>query len=61
MSANETKNLKLLKLEDVLEIIPISKTSWYRIVEKNKNLKPVKIGRCSFWKQEKIKEYIDNL
>lgn len=63
MSANEKPTNKLLKLEDVLERIPVSKATWYRIIEKekDKNLKPIKIGRGSFWKKDAIDNYIDSL
>lgn len=58
MSINESR---LLKLESVLEIVPVSKATWYRIVDSKKELKPLKIGRGSFWKESQIKQFVDSL
>jgi predicted DNA-binding transcriptional regulator AlpA len=58
MSINESR---LLKLESVLEIVPVSKATWYRIVENKKELKPLKIGRGSFWRESQIKQFVDSL
>ena len=58
MSINESK---LLKIESVLKIVPVSKATWYRIVEKKEELKPLKIGRGSFWKESQIKKFVDSL
>lgn len=58
MSINESR---LLKIESVLEIVPVSKATWYRIVENKKELKPLKIGRGSFWKESQIKQFVDSL
>ena len=58
MSINESK---LLKLESVLEIVPVSKATWYRIVENKRELKPLKIGRGSFWRESQIKQFVDSL
>ena len=52
---------KLLKIQSVLEIVPVSKATWYRIIEGKKELKPLKIGRGSFWKEAQIKIFVDNL
>lgn len=59
MSMNEID--KLLKVKDVLELIPVSKPTWYEIIKSDKKLKPIKIGRGSFWKQSTISMYIDEL
>ena len=58
MSINESR---LLKLESVLEIVPVSKATWYRIVDSKKELKPLKIGCGSFWKESQIKQFVDSL
>ena len=58
MSINESR---LLRLESVLGIVPVSKATWYRIVENKKELKPLKIGRGSFWRELQIKQFVDSL
>ena len=50
--------MKLLKIEGVLEIIPMSKSTWYRILKDNKELLPYKIGRGSFWDTDEIERFI---
>ncbi|MCT7644444.1 helix-turn-helix transcriptional regulator [Aliarcobacter butzleri] len=58
---NNELNDKFLKIDDVLIIIPISKASLYRLAKKTKLLKPIKIGGSSFWSQNNINIYFENL
>lgn len=58
---NNELNDKFLKIDDVLIIIPISKASLYRLAKKIKLLKPIKIGGSSFWSQNNINIYFENL
>ena len=60
MNYNEL-NDKFLKIDDVLIIIPISKASLYRLTKKVKLLRPIKIGGSSFWSQNNINIYFENL
>ena len=61
MNNNEYLNDKFLKIDDVLIIIPISKASLYRLAKKVNLLKPIKIGGSSFWRQNNINIYFENL
>ncbi len=58
MSIDESR---LLKLESVRKIIPVSKATWYRMIKVHKKLKPIKIGRGSFWREQEIKQLADSL
>lgn len=58
---NNELNDKFLKIDDVLIIIPISKASLYRLAKKVKLLKPIKVGGSSFWSQNNINIYFQNL
>ena len=51
----------LLKKEDVLKLIPVSTATWYRLIKENPELKPVKLGRGSFWKKTVIENFINGL
>ncbi|MCG3685927.1 helix-turn-helix transcriptional regulator [Aliarcobacter butzleri] len=51
---------KLLKIEEVLEILNIPKTSFYRYVKNGIIPQPVKIGRSSRWKTSEIQNFINN-
>ncbi|MCT7555357.1 helix-turn-helix transcriptional regulator [Aliarcobacter butzleri] len=61
MNNNEYLNDKFLKIDDVLILIPISKASLYRLAKKVNLLKPIKIGGSSFWSQNNINIYFENL
>lgn len=61
MSFLEKMEDALLKLEDVQKLIPVSKTTWYELIKNHEKLKPIKLGRGSFWKKSVILEFIDKL
>lgn len=61
MNKNEHIDDNYLKIHDVLQIIKISRASLYRLAKKIKLLKPLKIGGSSFWSQNNINIYLDNL
>ncbi|MFY9101063.1 hypothetical protein OZY48_08465 [Aliarcobacter cryaerophilus] len=52
---------KFLRIDDVLNQIPVSRATLYRLSKKIKLLKPLKVGGSSFWSQENINTYFRNL
>ena len=51
-----------LRLPQILELIPISKSTWWLGVKTGRFPKPIKLGRkISAWKAEDIKNLIENL
>jgi predicted DNA-binding transcriptional regulator AlpA len=52
---------KFLRIDDVLNQIPVSRATLYRLSKKIKLLKPLKVGGSSFWSQENINTYFKNL
>ena len=50
---NETD--RLIRIKEVLEILPISKSCWWSWVASGKAPQPIRLGRCTCWK------YIDIL
>lgn len=55
-------NLTLLRLNQVLQIIPVSKSTWWDGIKKGKYPKPIKLSeRCSVWRLEDIKSLIAKL
>jgi len=49
-----------LRLEQILKIIPIGKTTWWNGVKSGRFPKPVKLGtRITAWKAEDIKSLIN--
>ena len=59
-SINLKGEICLLKLLEALVIIPVSKSTFYRLIKKNPILKQIKIGRSSFWNKYVLLQFIDN-
>ena len=51
---------KLLRLKDVLKIIPVGRSTWYEGIKEGRFPKPIKLGRSSFWKLSDIQKLIEN-
>lgn len=53
---------ELLKLKDVLKIVPVSKTTWYTGMKDGRYPQPVKIGlKAVAWRKEDIENYLSSL
>ena len=52
---------KLIRLNNVLQQFQISKSHWYELIAEGKAPKPIKYGRSSFWSQNAISEFIEDL
>jgi prophage regulatory protein len=51
-----------VRLPDVLRVIPLGKTSWWKGVKSGRFPKPVKLSaRCTAWRAEDIRELIQRL
>ena len=54
-------DVKILRLPDVLEMIQLSRTTIYRLIQKGDFPKPGKLGkRANRWKNTDIEEWIEN-
>jgi len=52
---------KLLRLKQVLEIVPIGQSAWWRGVKSGKFPAPFQLlKRCTVWKEEDILELVEN-
>ena len=58
---NTVKDEKLLRLKQVLEIIPVSKSSWWAGVRDGKYPASVKYGRSTFWLNSDIRALINHI
>jgi len=59
---HDIPEIGFLRLPDVLEVIPIGKTSWWNGVKTGRFPKPIKLSpRCTAWRAEDIRELIKNL
>lgn len=53
---------RLLRLRDVLEIIPVGKTSWYKGVKSGIYPAPYKLGdRMTVWRASEIYSFINSI
>ena len=51
-----------VRLPDVLRVIPLRKTSWWKGVKSGRFPKPVKLSaRCTAWRAEDIRDLIQRL
>jgi prophage regulatory protein len=50
-----------IRLNQLLKIIPVGKTTWWNGVKSGKFPKPVKLGaRTTAWRVEDIRQFIDS-
>lgn len=57
----ESRSVRLIRLPDVLQLFPVSRSSWYQGIKIGKYPAPVKIGpRSSAWRESDIKQLIDD-
>ncbi len=50
--------LVLMRIPQILEIMPISRATFCSMVKKGEFPKPIKIGRSSLWTQEQVQAYM---
>ena len=48
----------LVRLPQILKILPISKSKFWQLVKSGEFPKPIKIGRSSFWTMEQVQIFI---
>lgn len=55
------ENDVLLRLEDVLSRISISRSAWHRLVATGEAPKPVHLGRCALWRASELNAWIASI
>jgi predicted DNA-binding transcriptional regulator AlpA len=56
-----SKEERLLRIDEVRKIIPLSRPTIYRRIQEGKFPAPLKDGRCSLWEESKVRAYADQL
>ncbi|MBU3548248.1 AlpA family transcriptional regulator [Polynucleobacter sp. P1-05-14] len=51
-------NVTLMRIPQILKMMPISKSKFWLMVQKGEFPKPIKIGRSSFWTFEQVQTFI---
>ncbi|MBT8571800.1 AlpA family phage regulatory protein [Polynucleobacter paneuropaeus] len=56
--SNVNSEVTLMRIPQILEVMPISKSKFWLMVQKGEFPKPIKIGRSSFWTIEQVQTFI---
>lgn len=56
--SNSNSEVTLMRVPQILEVMPISKSKFWLMVQKGEFPKPIKIGRSSFWTIEQVQTFI---
>jgi len=56
--SNDCADIALMRIPEILKVIPVSKSKFWLMVQKGEFPKPIKIGRSSFWTKEQIQAFI---
>ncbi|MBU3545742.1 AlpA family transcriptional regulator [Polynucleobacter sp. MWH-Jannik1A5] len=56
--SNSNSEVTLLRIPQILEVMPISKSKFWLMVQKGEFPKPIKIGRSSFWTIDQVQGFI---
>lgn len=57
-SDSSTPPFTLMRIPQILKIMPISESKFWLMVQKGEFPKPIKIGRSSFWTIEQVHGFI---
>ena len=55
---NQVPPVTLMRIPQILKVMPISKSKFWLMVQKGEFPKPIKIGRSSFWTIEQVQSFI---
>ena len=59
--AKPDDDLRMLRIDRVLELIPVSRVTLYRMIKAGQFPKPVKLGGSSAWSNAEVRKWRDNL
>jgi prophage regulatory protein len=50
--------ITLMRIPQILKVMPVSKSKFWLMVQKGEFPKPIKIGRSSFWTIEQVQAFL---
>jgi prophage regulatory protein len=56
--SNDCTDIALMRISEILKVIPVSKSKFWLMVQKGEFPKPIKIGSSSFWTKEQVKTFV---
>ena len=57
-SSPQIPPITLIRIPQILKVMPVSKSKFWLMVQKGEFPKPIKIGRSSFWTIEQVQAYL---
>ncbi len=57
-SSTQIPPITLMRIPQILKVMPVSKSKFWLMVQKGEFPKPIKIGRSSFWTIEQVQAFI---
>ncbi|QKM62668.1 hypothetical protein DCO16_06120 [Polynucleobacter antarcticus] len=54
----QSSPITLMRIPQILKVMPISKSKFWLMVQKGEFPKPIKIGRSSFWTIDQVQGFI---
>lgn len=54
----QTPPITLMRIPQILKVMPVSKSKFWLMVQKGEFPKPIKIGRSSFWTIEQVQTFM---
>jgi prophage regulatory protein len=57
-SSPQIPPITLMRIPQILKVMPVSKSKFWLMVQKGEFPKPIKIGRSSFWTIEQVQTFI---
>lgn len=55
----ENEDLRMLRIEQVTDLFPVSRVTLYRLIKTGDFPEPVKMGRTSLWRCSELKRWIE--
>jgi prophage regulatory protein len=56
----DPKDLKLLRIQALLELIPVSRSTWWAWCAAGRAPQPIRLGRTTCWRYSDIIAFIEN-
>ena len=58
-SSPQIPPITLMRIPQILKVMPVSKSKFWLMVQKGEFPKPIKIGRSSFWTIVEVQAFIE--
>lgn len=55
----ENEDLRMLRIEQVIDLFPVSRVTLYRMINAGEFPAPTKLGRTSLWRRSHLRRWID--